>query len=174
VLAVDRESHDRLSGKTISDAGLVSEVERMIAEGGAPPENIIFEITETAVAENLDSARRFAERLRAIGCAFALDDFGVGFGSFNYLKHLPVDYLKIDIEFVRGLADDEDNRQCVHAMVGVAGDFGIKTIAEGVEDEATLELLGLMGVDYAQGYWIGRPEPIEDLWPTDPDAARTT
>jgi PAS domain S-box-containing protein len=173
-VARDHRVEVNLSGKTISDAGLVSEIERMIAEGGAPPENIIFEITETAVAENLDSARCFAERLRAIGCAFALDDFGVGFGSFTYLKHLPVDYLKIDIEFVRGFVDDEANRQCVHAMVGVAGDFGIKTIAEGVEDEATLELLGLMGVDYAQGYWIGRPEPIEDLWPTDPDAARTT
>jgi len=171
-LARDHRVAINLSGKTISDADQVAEIERLVAEGGAPPENIVFEITETAVAQNLESARRFAERLRALGCSFALDDFGVGFGTFTYLKHLPVDYLKIDIEFVRDLISDKTDRHVVHAMVGVARDFGMKTVAEGVEDQETLELLGAMGVDYAQGFWIGRPAPIEELWPTTKDSAR--
>jgi len=154
-----------LSGQTISDTAQVAEIERLVAESGAPPENIIFEITETALAEHMGPAARFAERLRAMGCSFALDDFGVGFGTFTYLKHLPVDYLKIDIEFVRDLARGETDRRVVRAIVGVARDFGMRTIAEGVEDQATLDLLREMGVDYAQGFWIGRPAPVAELWP---------
>jgi PAS domain S-box-containing protein len=172
-LARDHRVEINLSGQTISDPDLVSEIERMVAASGAPPENVVFEITETAVAENLASARRFAEGLRAMGCSFALDDFGVGFGTFTYLKHLPVDYLKIDIQFVRDFVNSDADRQVVHAILGVAQDFGIKTIAEGVEDQATLELIGLIGVDYAQGYWIGRPAPVEDVWPITQDRART-
>lgn len=154
-----------LSGTTISDPAEIVAIERLVIDSGAPPGNIIFEITETAAVGNLDAARRFAERLRKLGCSFALDDFGVGFGTFTYLKHLPVDYLKIDIDFVKDLVEDETSRQVVQAIVGVARDYGVKTIAEGVEDLATLELLGLMGVNYAQGYWIGRPKPIDELWP---------
>ena len=172
-LAEDQRVGINLSGKTISDPEQVANIERLIAEGRAPPENIVFEITETAVAENLESARGFAERLGALGCSFALDDFGVGFGTFTYLKHLPVDYLKIDIEFVRDLVSDKTDRHVVHAMVGVARDFGMKTVAEGVEDQETLELLGAIGVDYAQGYWIGRPAPIDEKRPTPKDPARS-
>jgi PAS domain S-box-containing protein len=167
-VARDHRVEINLSGRTISDPKLIAEIERLVTRSGAPPQNIIFEITETAAAENLASAREFADRLRSLGCSFALDDFGVGFGSFTYLKHLHVDYLKIDIEFVRDLVGDEKgDRQVVQAIVGVARDFGIKTIAEGVEDQATLELLEEMGVDYAQGFWIGRPAPLDELWPTD-------
>jgi PAS domain S-box-containing protein len=165
VAAAGHRVEVNLSGKTISDWAHVAEIERMVVDSGAPPENVIFEITETAVAENMESAARFAERLRAVGCSFALDDFGVGFGTFTYLKHLAVDFLKIDIEFVRDLVGNETDRRVVNAIVGVAGDFGMKTIAEGVEDEATLELLRQMGVDYAQGFWIARPGPIAELWP---------
>jgi PAS domain S-box-containing protein len=172
-LAMEHRVEINLSGKTVSDPEQVAEIERLVARCGAPPQNIIFEITETAVAQNLDSARRFAQRLRAMGCSFALDDFGVGFGSFTYLKRLPVDYLKIDVAFVRDMVRDEDDRQVVTAMLGVARDFGIKTIAEGVEDQPTLELLGLMGADYAQGYFIGRPGPTDGLWPTSNDVTRT-
>ena len=159
-----------LSAKTIADPNQVDRIEHAVIASGAPPENLIFEITETAVAENLGAARTFAQRLRRLGCAFALDDFGVGHGTFTYLRHLPVDYLKIDIQFVRDLPSDEGDRQVVRAIIGVAKQFGIKTIAEGVEDEATLEKLRQMGVDYAQGYWIGRPVPLPQLWdaPTDP------
>ena len=162
-----------LSGRTISSAEHVAQIERLVGVSGAPPQNIIFEITETAVVENLAAARRFAERLRAAGCSFALDDFGVGFGTFTYLKHLPVDYLKIDIEFVRNLVRDPIDRHVVHAMVAVAGGFGIKTIAEGVEDQTTLELLKSMNVDYVQGHWTGRPAPIDELWPHISDGAKS-
>jgi EAL domain-containing protein (putative c-di-GMP-specific phosphodiesterase class I) len=124
----------------------------------------VFEITETAVADNLDAARMFAERLRELGCQFALDDFGVGHGSFTYLRQLHVDYLKIDIQFVRNLLRNEDDRQVVQAIVGVARQFDIETIAEGVEDQATMDELRRMGVDYAQGFWIGRPLPLPELW----------
>jgi len=127
----------------------------------------VFEITETAVADNLEAARTFAKRLRGLGCKFALDDFGVGHGSFTYLRALPVDYLKIDIQFVRNLLRNEEDRQVVQAIVGVARQFDIETIAEGVEDEATVDELRRMGVDYAQGFWIGRPVALSELWDAD-------
>jgi PAS domain S-box-containing protein len=159
-----------LSAKTIADPTQVDRIEREVIDSGTSAQNLIFEITETAVAENLAAARAFAQRLRKLGCSFALDDFGVGHGTFTYLRHLPVDYLKIDIQFVRDLLSDEEDRQVVRAIVGVAKQFEIKTIAEGVEDEVTLKELYRMGVDYAQGYWIGRPMPLPRLWnaPTNP------
>jgi PAS domain S-box-containing protein len=153
-----------LSAKTVSDPRQVARIEQAIVASGAPPRNLVFEITETAVADNLDAARTFATRLRKLGCAVALDDFGVGHGSFTYLRQLPVDYLKIDIQFVRNLLSDDEDRQVVEAIVGVARQFKIETIAEGVEDQATLEELRRMGVDYAQGFWIGRPVPLPKLW----------
>jgi len=150
-----------LSARSISDPALVAEIERLVKAHAGVAENLVFEITETAVADNIDAARDFAERLRDLGASIALDDFGVGYGTFTYLRHLPVDYLKIDMMFVRDLLDDEADRQVVQAIIGVARDLGISTIAEGVEDQATLDLLSFMGVDYAQGYWIGRPAPID-------------
>lgn len=153
-----------LSARTICDPDHVDRIEQAVIASGCEPGNIIFEITETAVADHLDAARRFASRLRALGCRFALDDFGVGHGTFTYLKHLEVDYLKIDIEFVRELLGDDANHQVVRAIIGVAKQFGIETIAEGVEDQATLEELRSLGADYAQGYWIGRPTPLQHLW----------
>jgi EAL domain-containing protein (putative c-di-GMP-specific phosphodiesterase class I) len=149
-----------LSAKTICDQAQVGWIEHAILASSAPTQNLIFEITETAAAENLPAARTFAQHLRKLGCAFALDDFGVGHGSFTYLRHLPVDYLKIDIQFVRNLHNDKDDQQVVRAIVGVAKQFEIKTIAEGVEDEAALRELRRLGVDYAQGYYIGRPKPF--------------
>jgi PAS domain S-box-containing protein len=157
-----------LSAKTISDPGQIDRIEQVVIQSGASPQNLIFEITETAVAENLEAARAFAIRLRSLGCAFALDDFGIGHGTFTYLQHLPVDYLKIDLSFVRRLLRRDSNRDVVLAIIGVAKQFGIKTIAEGIEDQATLDELRRMGVDYAQGYWIGRPVALDQLWkPTD-------
>jgi PAS domain S-box-containing protein len=149
-----------VSAKTISDSRQVDRIEQAVIDHPGSPRNLVFEITETAVADNLDAARTFAMRLRKLGCAIALDDFGVGHGTFTYLKHLPVDYLKIDMQFVRDLLSDEADRQVVEAIVGVARQFRIETVAEGVEDEATLDELREMGVDYAQGYWIGRPQPL--------------
>jgi PAS domain S-box-containing protein len=152
-----------LSTKTICDPVQVDRIERAIRASGAPPENLVFEITETAAADNLDAAQQFAVRLRRVGCLFALDDFGVGHGTFTYLKHLPVDYLKIDMQFVRDLLSDRSDRAVVQAIITIAKQFEIRTIAEGVEDQATLDELRRMGADYAQGYWIGRPAPIDRL-----------
>jgi PAS domain S-box-containing protein len=159
-----------LSAKTISDVNQVDRIQRAVLDSGCPPENLIFEITETAVADHLDAAREFATRLRQLGCAFALDDFGVGHGTFTYLKHLAVDYLKIDLQFVRDLFSDDSDRQVVQAIIGVAKQFEIRTVAEGVEDQATLEQLRRMGADYAQGYWIGRPGSLDELWNHDHSA----
>jgi PAS domain S-box-containing protein len=153
-----------VSAKTISDPQQVDRIEREVLVSRAPARNLVFEITETAVAANLDAARAFVIRLRKLGCGIALDDFGVGHGTFTYLRHLPVDYLKIDMQFVRDLLSDEEDRQVVQAIVGVARQFKIETIAEGVEDQATLQELRRMGVDYAQGYWTGRPVPLPQLW----------
>jgi EAL domain-containing protein (putative c-di-GMP-specific phosphodiesterase class I) len=110
--------------------------------------------------QNLDRARLFAERLVALGCRFALDDFGTGYASFTYLKRLPVQYLKIDIEFVRGLSHSLQDASVVRAIVGLAGDFGQRTIAEGIEDEQTAEALRGLNVGFGQGYHYGRPSPI--------------
>ncbi len=162
--AAGRRVEVNLSARTICDEVQVGWIECAVLGSGAPPQNLVFEITETAVAQNLAAAKLFAQHLRKLGCAFALDDFGVGHGTFTYLRHLPVDYLKIDIQFVRNLLNDEDDQQVVRAIIGVAKQFEIKTIAEGVEDQTTLEELRRMGVDYAQGYHIGRPMPLPQLW----------
>ena len=110
---------------------------------------------------HLEAARAFAADVSALGCGLALDDFGTGFGSFTYLRTLPLSYLKIDISFVRSLLDSDDDRRVVQSIIGIAERFGLRTIAEGVEDEATLDLLRELGADYAQGFHLGRPAPLE-------------
>jgi PAS domain S-box-containing protein len=150
-----------VSARTVSSDDQVDRIERAIMAGTECAANLVFEITETSVADNLDAARSFATRIRALGCAIALDDFGVGHGTFTYLRHLPVDYLKIDMQFVRNLLSDPEDRQVVQAIVGVARQFGIETIAEGVEDEVTMATLRSMGVDYAQGFLTGRPMELD-------------
>jgi PAS domain S-box-containing protein len=160
-IARERRVEVNLSATSIGDPGLPDFVEARLSEAGADASNIVFEITETAAAEDLDHAGRLAERLAELGCGFALDDFGTGYGSFTYLKHLPVRYIKIDTEFVRTLRADSPDRQVVSAIVDVARNFGIETIAEGVEAEETAELLRALGVHYAQGYHFGRPAPLD-------------
>src|SRR5271168_1068483 len=128
---------------------------------GAPPSLITFEITETAVISDIVGATRFASRLEAIGCHFALDDFGTGYAALTYLKLLPIRYLKIDMDFVRDLVENPRSRAVVSGIVALAAGFGQCTIAEGVEDAATLALLGELGVDLAQGFHLGRPGPID-------------
>ena len=122
----------------------------------------MFEITETAAASDLLQAGKLASRLVSLGCGFALDDFGTGYGSFTYLKHLPVGYIKIDMTFVRNLVSDTSDRQVVKAIVDVARNFEIRTIAEGVEDKETLDRLAELGVDFAQGYYLGRPAAMAE------------
>ena len=159
-LARDRRVEVNLSGQSIGDDRLTDLIESELRSSGADPANLVFEITETTAARDLGRARELADRLTSVGCGFALDDFGTGYGSFTYLKHLPVSYLKIDMEFVRDLPTDPADRQVVRAIVDVARNFGIKTIAEGVESQATLDLLVELGVDYAQGYHLGRPAVV--------------
>ncbi len=153
-----------LSAKSVSDPGQVDRFEARVAAIQGAARNLTFEITETAIAEDLDAARSFSVRMRTLGCSLSLDDFGVGHGSFTYLRHLPVDYLKIDAQFVRDLLTDEEDRQVVQAIIGVAQQFKIKTVAEGVEDMATLVELRALGADYVQGYLTGRPMPLADCW----------
>jgi PAS domain S-box-containing protein len=153
-----------LSAQTVSNSTQVARIRAAVISSDASPQNLIFEITETAVAENLDAAHAFAIGIRELGCAIALDDFGVGHGTFTYLRHLPADYLKIDQQFVCGLLSNEEDHQVVEAIIGVAHQFNIETIAEGIEDQATLDELRKMGVDHSQGYWTGRPAPLPEAW----------
>jgi PAS domain S-box-containing protein len=162
-----------ISGTSMGDATLIEEIDRALQRTGADPSRLVFEITETAVIEGVENARRLAQRLRERGCRFALDDFGTGFAGLSSLKTLPLDYLKIDREFVEDLRTSETDRQVVMASIGLAGAFGLQTIAEGVEDQETLDLLRELGVDYAQGFFLGRPAPISmlDRLKSDLDAA---
>jgi diguanylate cyclase (GGDEF)-like protein/PAS domain S-box-containing protein len=156
-----------LSATSAGDPRVLALIESQLRRHDAEPTNLVFEITETAVMQNMDRATRFAERLVALGCRLSLDDFGTGFASFTYLKRLPVRYLKIDIDFVRDVTRSQRDMFVVRAIVALANDFGQQTIAEGVEDEHTADVLRRLGVTYAQGYRFGRPEPItDDAWNT--------
>jgi PAS domain S-box-containing protein len=170
LLADDRELAINLSARSIGEPSITKLIESLLDDHGVDPARLTIEITETALVRNIDAARAFAERLERLGCALALDDFGTGYGSFTYLKHLPVQYLKIDMDFMRDLDRSAADRQVVSSIVGVARGFGIKTIAEGVEDEATYRMLGEFGIDLVQGFFIGRPGPILDA-PAVPAAA---
>ena len=130
------------------------------------PGNLVVEITETAALNNLETASVFVAALTELGCDLALDDFGTGFGSFTYLKHVPARYLKIDMEFVRGVNTDPTDKEIVRSIIGIARTLGKETIAEGVESPEVLKTLRALGVDYAQGFHLGRPEPLA-LAPTD-------
>src|SRR6478672_9291167 len=149
-----------LSAASIGTSDLLPFIEQQIREAHADPANLVFEITETALMQDIVAGEAFARGLTELGCGLALDDFGTGFGSFTYLKKLPITHLKIDIEFVRDLATNPANLHVVKAIVSLARAFGLKTIAEGIEDEHALTLLRAEGVDFAQGFHLGRPEPI--------------
>lgn len=155
--------HVNVSGKAFSDSDLLPLIGRELAATGANPSTLVLEITETAAIEDVNRARNFMDALRAVGCRFALDDFGVGFSTFSSLRQLPVDHLKIDGTFIRNLTTDPVNQHLVRAIVEVARALGKRTTAEYVPDEATFQLLAAYGVDYGQGYYIGRPRPMPRL-----------
>jgi EAL domain-containing protein (putative c-di-GMP-specific phosphodiesterase class I) len=157
----DRTIEANLSATSIEASDLLPFIERQIQEAGADPADLVFEITETALMKDITAGMEFARGLRQIGCGLALDDFGTGYGSFTYLKNLPLTYLKIDIDFVRDLTTNPANRHVVAAIVSLAKAFGLQTIAEGVEDDATVAMLRSDGVDFAQGFHLGRPTPVE-------------
>ncbi|WP_035823279.1 EAL domain-containing protein [Janthinobacterium sp. RA13] len=149
-----------LSGMSLADAGLHDYITEQFVQFAIAPEQICFEITETAVIANLPKAQVFMRQLKAMGCRFSLDDFGSGFSSFGYLKALPVDYLKIDGVFVRDIASNAINRAMVKAINEVGHVMGLKTVAEYVEDDATLAVIRELGIDYAQGYAVGSLRPL--------------
>jgi diguanylate cyclase (GGDEF)-like protein/PAS domain S-box-containing protein len=155
-----------LSGRSLDDRELTVLIQRELAKTAVNPDNLILEITETSLISNMADAQRFAETLTRVGCRFALDDFGAGFGSYYYLKHLPVHYLKIDGDFIRSLPSSYTDQLMVKAMVQVAKGLGMKTIAEYVGDDETIAFLKEYGVDYAQGFHVGEPEPVSEAWPS--------
>ena len=157
-----------LSGQSLSDAGFLEFVLQEIERSGIAPGRVSFEITETAAVAALDSAIQFIQALKDKGCHFMLDDFGSGWSSFAYLKNLPVDFLKIDGSLVRDMAHDALDEAMVRAINEIGHVLSIATIAEFVENEAILEKLNALGVDYAQGYAIGRPAPIDAHLSTSP------
>jgi EAL domain-containing protein (putative c-di-GMP-specific phosphodiesterase class I) len=134
-----------------------------LGAAGVDPARLTVEVTESAAIADLERARRFAVALRELGCSVALDDFGAGLGSFSSLKRLPVDYLKIDGEFVRGVAANPVDREVIRAIVLLARAVGRSTVAELVPDADTLEMLAADGVGLAQGFHIGHPRPVSEL-----------
>jgi diguanylate cyclase (GGDEF)-like protein/PAS domain S-box-containing protein len=150
-----------ISGHSLGDPELAEYIGRELRTAEVDATQLIFEVTETTAIDNIAAARTFAEQLGELGCRFALDDFGAGFGSFYYVKHLPFDFIKIDGEFVRNCTADPTDRLVIRAVVELARGMGKRTIAEFVGDEATLLTLGELGVDYAQGFHLGRPAPLE-------------
>jgi diguanylate cyclase (GGDEF)-like protein/PAS domain S-box-containing protein len=154
-----------LSGLSVGDDGLRDHIAATIASSNVDPAGLVFEITETAAVERIHAAREFAEHLKALGCRFALDDFGAGFGSFYYLKHLPFDYVKIDGEFIAKCTSSSTDRLIIESVVNIARGLGKETIGEFVGDEATLRFLQSRHVDYAQGYHVGKPVPVLQAFP---------
>ena len=147
-----------LSGNVFLDEKLYPLVQNKLKQTGIDPERVVFEITETSAISNFEMTKRMVTSLRSLGCRFALDDFGAGFNSYSYLKHFPVDILKIDGGFITDLDNDPVDQLLVKSMIDIAHSLGKKTVAEFVERESTLELLRGYGVDFVQGYLVGKPQ----------------
>jgi len=154
-----------LSGKSVGDLELTTLIEKELAEGGVEPGQLTFEITETTAITDAERSKIFAIALKQIGCRLALDDFGVGSNSMNQLKHLPVDYLKIDGSFIRDLPSNKVDQHLVRAMVEVAKALKKRTVAEFVSSAEILKVVRDSGVDFAQGFFVGKPDAIENLLP---------
>ncbi len=150
-----------LSGATLGDDAFLEYVREQFDRFSLPRDRVCFEITETAAIANLDRAARFIEELREFGCRFSLDDFGSGMSSFGYLKHLPVDYIKIDGGFVKDMAEDPIDHAMVEAINNVGHVMGKQTIAEFVDSAKVMKALRAIGVDFAQGFWVSKPAPFE-------------
>ncbi|MES9822423.1 MAG: bifunctional diguanylate cyclase/phosphodiesterase [Candidatus Thiodiazotropha sp.] len=154
-----------LSGQTVTNKQLIEDIETLVVNSAIDPGKVIFEITETSAVSNLMSANEMITRLSALGCSFALDDFGSGFSSFSHLKNLPVDFIKIDGLFVRGVATDPSDRAIVHSINDIAHSLGKETIAEYVEDAAILRFLYESGINYVQGHFLSPPMDISNIVP---------
>ncbi len=157
----DHQVHLNLSGATIVDIDALHAIERLLDEGDADPALLTFEVTETAAVTDFTTAAHVIDRLCEFGCRVALDDYGAGWGPFQYLRRLPFDVIKIDGSVVRDLPRNDADRLTVKAVVQVAKGLGKETIAEHVEDEETVELLRSYGVDMAQGHHLGGPKALQ-------------
>ena len=157
-----------LSPEAVHDPDLPAMVDEELAATPVDPARLVLEVTGATAADNLEETRALAKRLRGLGCRFALDDFRSNFGSFRLLRDLPLDYLKLDGELVGSLTESRTSQLIVKALVDVAAGTGMKTVAVFVSDDQTLSLLRQSGVDYAQGYKVGRPRPVEEVLETTP------
>ncbi|WP_252345807.1 EAL domain-containing protein, partial [Shewanella indica] len=153
-----------LSGNSLGSEGMLDYIAEMQGRYGIPSSCVCFEITETSAIQNRTRAMEMLNQLRRLGFAFALDDFGSGFASYGYLRELPVDYVKIDGCFVRHLASNAKDYAIVKSIHDVCRVMGIETVAEFVENQEIVDKLLEIGVDYAQGYAIGRPKPLEQFY----------
>jgi Amt family ammonium transporter len=152
-----------ISGASIASEEFLDFLENAIRESGVPPESLCFELTETSAVSNLTRADRLMRRLRVLGCTFALDDFGTGLSSLVYLKSLPVSVLKIDGAFVRDAGTNQRTESMVRAIAQLAHTMGMETVAEYVETDELRTRMTALGVDYGQGFAIGRPVPIDEI-----------
>ncbi|MFO7305647.1 MAG: EAL domain-containing protein [Gammaproteobacteria bacterium] len=159
-LPAQRSLAINLSGQTLGDPQFLEFVVDVLDRTGVAPEQLCFEVTENSVITNIEHAQRFIEVLHSMGCQFALDDFGRGLSSFGNLKNLSLDYLKIDGSFIRNLAVDPVNQAMVAAMIKLARTLNFQVVAEQVEDSGSLDAAKRMGVDFVQGYHLGRPQPL--------------
>lgn len=155
-----------LSGASINNQEFLDTIKRQIEYYKVNPNLVCFEVTETAAINDMVKAKHFIDELKQLGCKFSLDDFGSGLSSFGYLKTLPVDYLKIDGMFVRDIVHDKFDQAMVESINSIGQLMGLKTIAEFVENEEIIKKLKQIGVDYVQGYHIGKPAPLEELYDT--------
>jgi EAL domain-containing protein (putative c-di-GMP-specific phosphodiesterase class I) len=163
VMAAGHRVNVNLSARSIGRCGVLPDLEDAVARTGADPTLLTVEITETAATEDIAAAASFCDHVTALGAQLALDDFGMGYGGLLYLKSLPVEMLKIDVEFVHDVVSNRCSRAVVEAVATIADDLGQVTVAEGVEDEATRGLLRELGVHCGQGFHLGRPVPVEEL-----------
>jgi EAL domain-containing protein (putative c-di-GMP-specific phosphodiesterase class I) len=155
--AADLRVAVNVSARSVTDPGMLASVERALARHGIAPRRLVLEITETEAISDMGRASAFCAGVRSLGCQVALDDFGAGYGSFQYLKALPFDHLKIDGSFIRSLPCSQNDQLVVRALAGLAAAMGKLTVAEHVRDDATIALLRGYGIDHAQGFALGRP-----------------
>jgi EAL domain-containing protein (putative c-di-GMP-specific phosphodiesterase class I) len=160
-LPLGRTCSINLSAQSLSDDDFLEFVVDVLDHTGVSPDKICFEVRESAVVGQLDQAQRFIDVLHGIGCRFALDNFGSGIGSFSNLKHLSLDYLKIDGTYTHDLEQEGINREMISAMVKLARTLDFQVVAQQVEDQASFETLRNLGVDFVQGFVIDKPRPLQ-------------
>jgi diguanylate cyclase (GGDEF)-like protein len=158
----DRRLALNVSGQSLHDEALTGFLENALKMSGVSAHRLVIEVTETAAVTDFATARCILQNIRDLGCAIALDDFGVGFSSFYYLDQLPIDYIKIDGSFIRDLPENKRSQMIVKAIVEIAKGFGKQTVAEFVDREPVYDILKEYGVDYIQGYWLGKPRPFSE------------